>query len=71
VGKGKRYLARDIAYAAGTLKGGTDRSDGPVLPNGYAKQAKAIAERRVVLAGYRLAVVLGGAVTGGAGSAGK
>jgi hypothetical protein len=51
-------IARNFAYAGGTLKGGTDRSDGPVLPDGYAKQSKAIAERRVVLAGYRLADVL-------------
>jgi hypothetical protein len=29
-----------------------------VVPDGYAKRAKAVAERRVVLAGYRLADVL-------------
>jgi hypothetical protein len=29
-----------------------------VLPEGYAKNAKAVAERRIVLAGYRLAAVL-------------
>jgi hypothetical protein len=53
---------REFAYADGTLEGGTDRSDGPVLPEGYAKQAKAIAERRIVLAGYRLAEALKAAV---------
>jgi len=36
-----------FAYADGTFKGGTDRSDGPVLPDGYATHAKEIAERRV------------------------
>jgi hypothetical protein len=34
------------------------RNDGPVLPNRYTTQAKAIAERRVVLAGSRLAELL-------------
>ncbi len=51
-------IAKDFVYVHGTLRGGTDRSDGPVLPAGYAKQSKAIAERQVVLAGYRLADVL-------------
>jgi hypothetical protein len=56
-------LAQRVAYVKGTLKGGTDRSDGPVLPGGYTREAKAIAERRVVLAGYRLAEVLKAATT--------
>jgi hypothetical protein len=60
-------IARDVAYASGTLKGGNDRGGGPVLPDGYTKQAKAVAERRVVLAGYRLAdtlrVAVGAAAT--------
>jgi hypothetical protein len=51
-------LARDVAYKQGRLNGGLDRSDGPVLPEGYAAEAKAIAERRVALAGYRLAEML-------------
>ena len=51
-------LARDFAYKQGHLKGGLDRNDGPMLPEGYAAEAKAIAERRVVLTGYRLAALL-------------
>jgi hypothetical protein len=51
-------LAREVAYLDGTLNGGKDRTAGPVLPDGYAKQAKAVAERRVVVAGYRLAETL-------------
>lgn len=51
-------LAVEVAYQNRTLRGGTDRSDGPVLPNGYTDAAKAAAERRIVLAGYRLADVL-------------
>ncbi|HEV2293655.1 MAG TPA: S1/P1 nuclease, partial [Tepidisphaeraceae bacterium] len=51
-------LAVEVAYAKGTLKGSNDRNDGPVLPTGYTDVAKAVAERRVVLAGYRLNDVL-------------
>jgi S1/P1 Nuclease len=36
------------------LQGGT-KTDGKVLPDGYADTAKTIAQRRLVLAGYRLA----------------
>jgi hypothetical protein len=46
-------IAEDVAYCGGTLKGGTAQDNAPPV-----KQAKAIAERRVVLAGYRLADVL-------------
>src|SRR4051812_24981239 len=56
--KSSAKVAQYRAYQNGTLAGGSDRSDGPVLPEGYAKQAKAIAERRIVLAGYRLADTL-------------
>lgn len=36
------------------LEGGADRTDGLVLPDSYAKEAKSVAERQVVLAGYRI-----------------
>ena len=50
--------AATTAYVNGTLRGGNDRHDGPVLPAGYTNTAKAVAERRIVLAGYRLAGTL-------------
>jgi hypothetical protein len=34
------------------------RDAAPVLPDGYTDEAKAVAERQIVLAGYRLADVL-------------
>jgi S1/P1 Nuclease len=37
------------------LQSGTIKTDGKALPDGYADMAKPIAERRVTLAGYRLA----------------
>ncbi|MDB5294487.1 MAG: Nuclease [Phycisphaerales bacterium] len=52
------HLAIDVVYRRGDLRGSTDRSDGPVLPGDYLPAAKAVAERRVVLAGYRLAAEL-------------
>jgi hypothetical protein len=64
-------IARDVAYAGGALRGGTNRNDGPVLPDGYTKRAKAVAERRVVLAGYRLAEVLKSVTKGRGGKVGK
>lgn len=42
----------------GRLSGGLDRSDGPVLSAGYTADAKHVAERQVVLAGYRMADTL-------------
>jgi hypothetical protein len=39
-------IAQDVVYAGGTLKGGTDRSNGPVLPDGYAKQVAPARARR-------------------------
>ena len=50
--------AREVAYLDGKLKGGKDADSAPVLPAGYAKKAKAVAERQIILAGYRLADVL-------------
>lgn len=49
------------AYRDGTLKGGTKKSKAKVLPDGYTTDSKAKAEERMVLAGYRLADLLGSA----------
>jgi hypothetical protein len=51
-------LGKEVAYLNGELAGSPDRGDAPVLPAGYTKKAQAVAERRVVLAGYRLAELL-------------
>jgi hypothetical protein len=51
-------LARQVAYRNGELPYGTDMNDAPVLPDGYTAEAKAIAERRIVVAGHRLARTL-------------
>ncbi|AGA28443.1 S1/P1 nuclease [Singulisphaera acidiphila] len=54
--------ARDVAYSdgnGGPLQGGSTKPQAEVLPNGYLDKAKAAAERRVILAGYRLADLLG------------
>jgi hypothetical protein len=48
------------AYLDGTLKGSADRQHGIVLPSDYLDKAKPVAERRLVLASYRLADVLRG-----------
>jgi hypothetical protein len=48
-------LAREVVYRTGTLPGSVNALAAPVLPEGYTRQAKAVAERRIVLAGYRLA----------------
>jgi hypothetical protein len=50
-------LAKEQVYRNGTLQGGTDKRHGAVLPADYPGTAKPIGERRVVLAGYRLADV--------------
>jgi hypothetical protein len=51
-------LAKKEAYLNGKLEGSATRSAAKALPDGYVKQAKAVAERRAVLAGYRLAALL-------------
>jgi len=51
-------LAKEAAYMNGKLPGSAVRSTAPPLPEGYIDKAQAIAERRVVLAGYRLAAIL-------------
>lgn len=49
--------ARQHAYMNGTLRSGTS-NNGRVLPQGYAGTVQPIAERRAVLAGYRIADLL-------------
>lgn len=57
-------IARRDVYLDGKPLGGPKRDDDtPAVPDGYLVNAKAIAERRIVLAGYRLADVLRKAVT--------
>src|SRR6266581_2324792 len=51
-------LARDQAYRNGQLHGSTDKNQGEVFPADYLATVKPLAERRIVLAGYRLADVL-------------
>ncbi len=51
-------LAREAAYQEGALSVSRDRDRGTRLPSGYLDAATAIAERRVALAGYRLADLL-------------
>ena len=55
-------LAKAVAYRNGKPSSGLDEKHGAVLPVGYVQQAKGVAERRMVLAGYRLADVLKGAI---------
>jgi len=47
-------VAIEQAYRRGTLKGSSDKNDGVVLPSDYTDKAKAVAERQIVLSGYRL-----------------
>jgi hypothetical protein len=51
-------LAKTVVYRNGKLAGGTAEFSAVPLPDDYAKEAKAVAERRGVLAGYRIAGVL-------------
>jgi hypothetical protein len=51
-------LAKTAVYRNGTLEGSVLQSQAPLLPADYAKTVQPIAERRAVLAGYRLAAVL-------------
>lgn len=51
-------LAKEFVYRDGKLEGSGKKSDAPTLPLDYAKTVQPIAERRAVLAGYRLAAVL-------------
>jgi hypothetical protein len=51
-------LAKDHAYRDGQLRGSRDQHNGEVFPADYIATVKPLAERRIVLAGYRLADVL-------------
>jgi hypothetical protein len=51
-------LAKTVAYMNGTIQGSGDKEDGDVLPDDYPSTCKSVAERQVVLAGYRLADLL-------------
>lgn len=51
-------LATTVAYYDGEIEGGDDKDHGDVLPEGYVDGAQAVAERQIVLAGYRLADLL-------------
>jgi hypothetical protein len=51
-------LAKEHVYRNGQLQGSRDHNNGEVLPADYIATVKPIAERRMVLAGYRLADVL-------------
>lgn len=48
-------LARTKAYKEGELDGGTSKSKAKKLPSTYFKEVKPVADRRVALAGFRLA----------------
>ncbi len=54
-----RNLAIEKAYLHGALKGSTSAEAAPPLPEGYTKEAKAVAEKQAALAGYRLADEIG------------
>jgi hypothetical protein len=45
-------------YNDGTLKGGTTKGKAKTLPNNYTTEALPVAEKRMALAGYRLADIL-------------
>lgn len=51
-------IAKEEAYLEGALRGGTTLRTAQRLPNGYINNAKPIAKKRLVLAGYRLADLL-------------
>ena len=51
-------LAKTIVYRNGKLQGGSGELSAVVLPDDYPQVTKPIAERRGVLAGYRIAEVL-------------
>ena len=51
-------VAKEDAYRHGQLRGSRDKQNGEVFPADYITTVKPHAERRIVLAGYRLADVL-------------
>jgi len=57
--KEESFAAAKIhAYRMGAILGGADEDNGEVLPANYEVIVKPLAERRMVLAGYRLADIL-------------
>ena len=57
--EGESFSAAKIhAYRMGALVSGVDKDHGEVLPRDYRNINKPLAERRMVLAGYRLADIL-------------
>jgi hypothetical protein len=56
-------IARDTAYRKGALPGAAEETDdAPILPAGYLQTMQTTAERRVALAGTRLAGMVGKAL---------
>ena len=55
-------LAKTVVYRNGALVGGKSSDTAEVLPADYAATCQPVAQRRGVLAGYRLAAVLAAAV---------
>jgi S1/P1 Nuclease len=51
-------LSEKQAYLNGKLKGSSDKTNGEVLPTNYTASAKAVAERQVAIASYRLSNTL-------------
>jgi hypothetical protein len=51
-------IARQAVYLQGELRGSKDKAQAPLLPPDYGRNSKQIAEKCVVLAGYRLAKLL-------------
>jgi hypothetical protein len=51
-------VAKEHAYRNGQLRGNKDQQHAEVFPADYSATVKPLAERRIVLAGYRLADVL-------------
>ena len=52
-------LAREKVYLDGNLKGGTTKKEASPLPQDYGMECRKVSEKRIFLAGYRLASVLG------------
>jgi hypothetical protein len=51
-------LARSAAYRDFTMPGGTEAERAPIVPSGYRADSRRVAERRIVVASYRLAAKL-------------
>ena len=51
-------LAKQVTYRHGKLKGSRNDDEAPTLPANYKQSVKPVAERRLVVSGYRLAQLL-------------